>query len=99
MDEMMKKTEELCEKYGWTMECYSPFELRHEDGSFATGQAAQLVLQECKEAEKYIAGEVESPNIRVHYMTEFGGQITIKELEDILSFSKRFKILSLQWAE
>jgi hypothetical protein len=33
----------LLEKNGWTVECESPFEIRHEDGSFATGQAAMLV--------------------------------------------------------
>ena len=31
--------------HGWTIECEHPFELRHEDGSFATGQAATLVIQ------------------------------------------------------
>ena len=30
---------------GWIIECESPLELRHEDGSFATGQAAELVLE------------------------------------------------------
>lgn len=32
------------EANGWTVECYSPFELHNEDGSFATGQAAEMVL-------------------------------------------------------
>lgn len=31
------------EYHGWTMECENPLEVRHEDGSFATGQAAQTV--------------------------------------------------------
>lgn len=29
---------------GWTIECESPFELRHDDGSFASGQAAEIVI-------------------------------------------------------
>lgn len=35
----------VLEKNGWTIECESPFEIRHTDGSFATGQAARLVLE------------------------------------------------------
>jgi len=34
----------ILEHYGWTIECESPFEIRHEDGSFASGQAAYTVL-------------------------------------------------------
>jgi len=41
--------EQLLEKHGWTLECESPFEIRHEDGSFATGQAADIVLLALKE--------------------------------------------------
>lgn len=37
------------------------------------------------------------PKIKVHYATEFGGQITILELSELTSFIKRFKILSLNW--
>lgn len=33
----------MLEKYGWVIECESPYELRHSDGSFATGQAANIV--------------------------------------------------------
>jgi len=42
---------ELLEKNGWVVECESPFEVRHEDGSFATGQAAEMVLWFLKEDE------------------------------------------------
>ncbi len=34
----------MLEHYGWSVECQSPFEIRHGDGSFATGQAANIVL-------------------------------------------------------
>jgi hypothetical protein len=40
----MTEDEKLLEKHGWTLECISPFEIRHEDGSFATGQAARLIV-------------------------------------------------------
>ena len=40
---------ELLEENGWTVECESPFEVRHEDGSFATGYAAQIVLDRVKQ--------------------------------------------------
>ncbi len=39
-----KNDEELLEKYGWTVECYSPFEISTKDGSFARDEAAQYVL-------------------------------------------------------
>jgi len=36
--------EEILEDNGWIIEFESPFEIRHYDGSFATGQAANIVL-------------------------------------------------------
>ncbi len=36
--------EQILEKHGWVLECHSPFEIRHTDGSFASGQAAYMVL-------------------------------------------------------
>lgn len=41
---MNEADEQLLEKYGWIVECYSPFEIRTKDGSFASGEAAQYVL-------------------------------------------------------
>lgn len=46
---MNTEDEKLLEKHGWVVQCYSPFEIRHEDGSFATMQAAKLVLLALKE--------------------------------------------------
>ena len=40
---------ELLEENGWVVECESPFEIRYEDGgAFATGLAAQIVLDDLK---------------------------------------------------
>ncbi|MNR71327.1 hypothetical protein D3C71_19420 [compost metagenome] len=41
-----KSTEQLLEDNGWTLECESPLEIRHTDGSFATQQAARIVVAE-----------------------------------------------------
>ena len=41
---MNTKEIKLLEENGWTVECESPFEIRYKDGSFATGEAATLVL-------------------------------------------------------
>lgn len=35
----------LLNKLGWVVECESPLEIRHEDGSFATGQAALIIIE------------------------------------------------------
>ena len=35
--------EQVLSHYGWTIECKSPYEIRHTDGSIATLQAAILV--------------------------------------------------------
>ena len=48
----MDNDEKLLNKYGWEIECESPFEIRHEDGSFAKMQAAHTVLESIKEEEK-----------------------------------------------
>jgi len=44
--------EELLEEYGWEMECLSPFELRHKDGSFLCGNQAKDLLRQYREDEK-----------------------------------------------
>lgn len=34
----------LLDENGWQVECESPLEIRHEDGSTATGTGAEIVL-------------------------------------------------------
>jgi hypothetical protein len=36
------------EEHGWEVECHSPFEIRTKDGSFASGEAANIVLADLK---------------------------------------------------
>jgi len=38
----------LLEANGWEVECESPFEIRTKDGSFASGEAAYIVLNDLK---------------------------------------------------
>ena len=45
---MTPEFEKYFEAQGWIMECQSPLEIRHEDGSFATYQAAKAVIREIK---------------------------------------------------
>jgi hypothetical protein len=40
--------EEILEKNGWFIVCISPFEIQHEDGSFATLNAAKIILEYLK---------------------------------------------------
>lgn len=49
---MKEKDINLLEKYGWIVECESPFEIRHDDESFATNNAAKLILETLKKEEK-----------------------------------------------
>lgn len=62
---MTEEDEAILTKNGWEIECESPFEIRHEDGSFATGQAAQIVLEELR-------GEEEIGHCSVCYGTIYG---------------------------
>ena len=45
---MSREDEKLLEDAGWEVECESPMEFRHFDGSFAKGQAALCVLSDLK---------------------------------------------------
>ena len=51
---MKKSDEQLFKQGGWEVECESPLEIRHEDGSFATQNAAIIVLSHLR-VEKFIA--------------------------------------------
>jgi len=42
----MNNDEKLLKKYGWEIECEHPFEIKHKDGSFATNQAAHMVVEQ-----------------------------------------------------
>ena len=53
---MNKKDKKILAENGWTVECENPFEIRHEDGSFATGSAAKMVL-ECLTEDQWQGGK------------------------------------------
>jgi hypothetical protein len=44
--------DKLLEANGWTVECHSPLEIRHEDGSFATLNAARTVIESIEEEDR-----------------------------------------------
>lgn len=49
---MNSKNELILEKNGWVIESYSPLEIRHSDGSFASEQAARIVIAKLTENEE-----------------------------------------------
>jgi hypothetical protein len=51
--------EELLAKYGWVVECESPLEIRHNDGSFASGQASHIVVMHYRDAAEYESAGLE----------------------------------------
>lgn len=42
----MEDIEPILKRFGWTVECESPLEIRHKDGSFASNQAAKIVIED-----------------------------------------------------
>jgi len=47
---------------GWTVECKSPLEIRHEDGSFATLNAAYEIMRNLSEDIKELCYNLSKPN-------------------------------------
>ena len=43
---MNKQQIQILKSEGWEVECQSPLEIRHEDGSFASLNAADIVIRE-----------------------------------------------------
>ena len=52
-EERQKEDFALLEANGWEVECQSPFEIRTKDGSFASGEAANIVLNDLKYEHHY----------------------------------------------
>ena len=49
----MENNKRILEDNGWEVVCESPFEIKTEDGSFASGEAASIILYHLKqESEK-----------------------------------------------
>ena len=45
MNKRMAEDEAILMVNGWNVTCYSPFEIQTKDGSFASGEAAYIVLE------------------------------------------------------
>lgn len=67
---MDKEDELLLKAEGWEVECESPFEIRHEDGSFASGQAAQMVLSVLREEMQIMTFNELAQGARFSYPTD-----------------------------
>jgi len=75
------------------------------EGKFCDGYGNTILGCECKndshysdnKEQKCMDDTLSSPKIRVHYATEFGVEITTLELNELSSFMKKFKVLSLKW--
>ena len=51
---------ELLEKNGWTVECESPFEIRHDNGSFATMTAANQIFDDLRREDEEVQKTIKS---------------------------------------
>lgn len=95
---MNKKTEKILDELGWSVDCESPLELSHEDGSSATGQAADYLvgsLMEEYEWENKVQEEVDCYNmIRYsHFINQLDAPdlnycIVVNSIETKLEFEK-----------
>ena len=47
----------LLKKYGWVVECESPFEISNSEGSFASGEAAYIILSHLQDNNKCLLDE------------------------------------------
>lgn len=52
LEESEKTDVELLKENGWTVECVSPLEIRHEDGSFGCGRGATDLLRYLRSRKK-----------------------------------------------
>ena len=67
----------ILEENGWEVECESPFKIRTKDGSFASGEAANIVLSILKyerdsEVDKFEYKCVHLGGVTVSYLNEQG---------------------------
>ena len=47
----MEEDVKLLKKNNWFVECESPLEIRHKDGAFADGYAAEIILDSLQNEE------------------------------------------------
>jgi hypothetical protein len=48
--ELSKIEKDVIERLDWSIDCFSPLEISNKDGAFATGEAAQIVIDYLLEA-------------------------------------------------
>lgn len=75
---MNDSDEKLLASHGWTVECESPFEVRHEDGSFASGQAADFLVSALREESVVMKFTDLALGARFKYLGQKGDRTWIK---------------------
>jgi hypothetical protein len=81
---MNNEDEILLEENGWEIECTSPFEIRANNGSFASGEAAWIVLWSLRPSEtdpKRLLQSLEPDDKR--YMSKLHILVTLIDRPDV----------------
>lgn len=73
------KDKKILKHFGWTIECQSPYEIKHEDGSFASGQAAHFVIEQLRS--EYIEEQYEK--LQDEYIQLKAKESTIKTFKKL----------------
>lgn len=77
-----EKMELLLQVGGWNLLCISPFEIEHQDGSFASGRAAEIILDDLERETKIMKFPELALGARFRYLKQPNGRIWIKINED-----------------
>jgi hypothetical protein len=87
---MTPQLEQYIESQGWMIECESPLEIRHDDGSFATQAAAKAVIAQLQE-------EFEAEDHTAKYSKHRGNlnalEIHTKALADLNEINQRIQTM------
>jgi len=84
--------EALLKDLGWEIECESPLEIRHEDGSFASGYAA-IILYDHLEEENSESFKVRE---RLREIINTNSWIKVKKFDESQSRFRRFPQVELE---
>lgn len=84
----MKDKEDLLKSHGWSIDCYSPFEISTADGDVATGLGAELVVLFIQALEK---GTIErGSRVAVRSDADLGGNEDKRNLVGLVEGSAPF---------
>lgn len=92
----LEECEKILEHFGWSLDCWSPFNISHPDGSKAQGAAANIVFWSLKEDYKEEVGvkfsEIDCTGATVnefystpHSENTTGNRISITHQDELLA--------------